>query len=361
MKNKTKVGAIIQARTGSTRLPGKVFMNLAGRPMLFHIIERLKSCRLVDKIILATTREPEDQAILDFADEQKVLSFAGDTDDVQARFIAAATTHDVNCIVRICSDSPFIDPKMIDILISDLIENDAYYAMVDPEIPSAQEGFEVVTLDGLMRSREMTDEKQYKEHVTLLIRRFSERFHVRVLPADPRLLGTYRLSVDNFADYQFAAAVYDALYQPGKIVDLFEMVALLEKNPEIRALNAHITQKPTDAKSNKVAFLIGKPESASIDASLSQAETTARILNEVHHCGICVFGPADIDLDRFSRLGYKTDGLPESQMALMRMVAENDISVIIVCGRISFELDQNFAVPVLPITAPVDWIIKTLG
>lgn len=334
IKRKKTVGAIIQARTGSTRLPGKIFRDIAGNPLLFHVVERLRACKKLDKIVIATTTQPDDVKVLQFAKEQGMLSFAGDENDVQKRFIDAATKHKIDVVVRICSDSPFIDPVMIDKLVEALIDERAQYAIPDPSIKSAQEGFEVITLRTLIRSRQMSEEKRHREHVTLYVRENPKNFQVLYLKPHKKLMGDYRLSVDNYADLEFARGVYNVLYSPGRIVDLHEMVTLLKTNPNIYAKNKHVRQKATDATSLRVAFLI--PDSADLDKKeiFSSIQSYARALNEHYHCGIVVLTCMDFPLAPFEELGYKTKMISSDEESILCELAKGKCDYVVSCGSL---------------------------
>ena len=309
-----RIAAVIQARTGSTRLPGKVFREIAGHPLLFHVLERLAACESLQGVILATTESHDDRAILDFAAEHGVLSFAGSEDDVQARFIGAAEAHGVEILVRICSDSPFIDPAMIDRLVREVDRRQAEYGWVDPSQPSAQEGFEVVTLEALKKSRNLSASTPHREHVTLHIRENRILFRVVELAPEPELLGRFRLSVDNYADLEFTRAIYRELYRPAWIVDLKAMVRLVKEHPEISALNAHVHQKNTRASSRKIAVVLAgnrKPE------AVARLESIGRALIEHHHCGIRILHLKGYDdsLDRFRELGMTVIETDEAHLA----------------------------------------------
>src|ERR1700750_3327786 len=114
----TRIVAVIQARMGSTRLPGKVLKPIAGKPLLWHIVHRLRASRLIEDIAIATTTNPADEAIVEFAAAEGVTVLRGPEDDVLARFAMAAEAMDADVIVRVSSDAPFIDAHFVDHLIA---------------------------------------------------------------------------------------------------------------------------------------------------------------------------------------------------------------------------------------------------
>ena len=321
------IGAIVQARNGSSRFPRKVFADLAGRPILGRIIERLRGARLPDKIVIATTREPEDREIIDFARSAGVFAFAGSTNDVQERFLGAAHENGLQVIVRICGDSPFVDPEMIDRLVRELIDGGGEYAEPDPATPAAYEGMEAMTLAALERSRTMGDEGPDREHVTRFMRCHPDLFRlVHPKPAE-EVQGKFRLSVDNFADLEFARAVYAALYREGEIFSAAQLANFLKTHPEVAALNSHVKQKKTDAKDLHVAFYVAYPE------QIEQALPLARCLNEEHHCGIGFMGQfGESDADRIRSMGYRAAIIPETGAVNLIGTTARDwrVSVILV-------------------------------
>src|SRR6202012_4921358 len=114
-----RVVAVIQARMGSTRLPGKVLKPIAGQPLLWHIVHRLKKCQLLEDIAVATTVNPADEAIVGWCNANGVIVVRGPEDDVLARYARAAEKLDADIIVRVSSDAPFIDAGFVDLVDGD--------------------------------------------------------------------------------------------------------------------------------------------------------------------------------------------------------------------------------------------------
>ena len=132
---------------GSTRLPGKVLMPVAGRPLLWHVIHRLKKSRRLDQIVIATSSNPLDDAIVAFAEKQGVAVVRGPEDDVLARFALAAEATDADMILRVSSDSPFLDADFIDHLLDALIAGGGDTVTMDG--PCAHEGVDPFSRNGL--------------------------------------------------------------------------------------------------------------------------------------------------------------------------------------------------------------------
>ena len=156
-----KVVAIIQARMGSTRLPGKVLKEISGKPMLWHVIERVKRCKEIDNIVIATTSKDEDKAIIYIAEKCGVETYAGSENDVLDRYYQAAKKVNADVIIRITADCPLINPTTIDEMINICLNENIEYVCGYPNIPSIEEGMEVISLPALEKVKSLgTDDYQ---------------------------------------------------------------------------------------------------------------------------------------------------------------------------------------------------------
>src|ERR1041385_483111 len=141
-----RVVAVIQARMGSTRLPGKVLKPIAGKPLLWHIVHRLQRSQLIERIAITTSTHPRDEAIVEFGREPGIPVVRGPEDDVLPRFARAAELLDADVIVRVSSDAPFIDAGFVDHLIASLLEQNGDYVLLEDGAATAQEGVDPFTL-----------------------------------------------------------------------------------------------------------------------------------------------------------------------------------------------------------------------
>lgn len=245
---KPRVAAIIQARMGSTRLPGKVLMPLAGKPVLWHVVHRLRKSQMVDVIAIATSTNPADDLLVPFAAELGVLLVRGPEENVLERFVLAARELGADYFIRVTGDAPFVDSETIDILVRGMISRDADYCSANSPVPTIHEGFDPFSNRALMRLRaEAGDDPVAREHVTAYFKQHPNFCRVASveLPAGFEIDGV-RTSVDTPADLFFLETLYQRLdASPGEI-NLRDVVALLHREPELKRINAHVRQKDAD-------------------------------------------------------------------------------------------------------------------
>ncbi|HPM76124.1 MAG TPA: glycosyltransferase family protein [bacterium] len=337
VKKAPVVGAIIQARLGSSRLPGKVLLPLAGRPLLGHVIERLRRCRRLNKIIVATSTAPDDARLLEFAAAAGVDSFAGSENDVLQRFLDAAAAFKLDLVVRICSDSALIDWELIDKMIDAVIDQRADYAICDERVHHACEGYEVATVAALKKVARLTHEKSDHEHVTIYIRRHTKQFAVLYQPVPPLLRGEYRLSVDVAADLEFMERIYDELYRPGEPIDVRDAMRWLKRHPEVLAINAHVKQKPTTAAVTRHVLLLAAADSFAGRPGARLTEL-ARNLAEHYHCVLTIAVPGGEPIAHLADRGYRFANLSKTgrptKNEILAAVEKSSARVVLFDGRV---------------------------
>lgn len=231
------VVAILQARVSSSRLPGKVLLPLAGAPMLQRQIERIRRARLVDKLIVATSSEPADAAIVELCRQLGVDSFAGSLNDVLDRFVKAARPAAPDWVVRLTGDCPLADPAVIDLVVQKALTDDLDYASnaIEPTFPDGLdvEVIRMSALEAAWREARLTSER---EHVTPFVRKRPERFRVaNVRQAED--LSHLRWTVDEPADYKLVTHIYDTLFPANPAFATADILKLLESEPELATLN----------------------------------------------------------------------------------------------------------------------------
>ena len=232
------VVAIIQARMSSTRLPGKIMADIAGRPMLWHVVNRVNQAKMVDKVVLATTTKKTDDPVADFCAANGITCFRGSEIDVLDRFYWAARENLAYTVIRITSDCPLTDPDVIDRVVTKLQESGSDYAAncIRYTYPDGLD-VEVFTFEALKKAWREAKKPTEREHVTPYIR-FSNRFTVCSVEQN-KDLSAQRWTVDEAADLEFVRQVY-AHFAPKRNFCLKDVLGLLRDKPELSEINRGI-------------------------------------------------------------------------------------------------------------------------
>lgn len=210
-----RIIAVIQARYSSQRLPGKILRPLAGKPMLAHVTEALTQCRLLDGILLATSTDPSDDAVADFARTNATPACRGSLDNVFSRMLDAALLSGADAIVRISGDSPLIDPVLVDQAVdvfrkgmsTDLVTN------VFPRSFPKGQSVEIISVRTMQKAQMRVTDPQHQEHVTPYFYANAELYRIENLSADePR--PDIQLSVDTLDDFKRCEAILRDLSMP---------------------------------------------------------------------------------------------------------------------------------------------------
>jgi spore coat polysaccharide biosynthesis protein SpsF len=183
--------AIVQARMGSSRFPGKMLAPLGGRPLLEWVLHRVQSARLLDAVVLATTDLPRDRPLVDLAHRMGLATYTGSESDVLGRFARAAAQHQADVVVRVCADNPFVDGAEIDRLLAFFAVQDVDYACnhLDRLGSAYADGFGAEVLGAPLLAQlaaECTDAR-HREHVTLALWDWADRFRLAAVPAPASL------------------------------------------------------------------------------------------------------------------------------------------------------------------------------
>lgn len=242
--------AIIQARMGSTRFPGKVLKEIAGVPMLQRVVSRTRVASLLDETVVATSEQPGDDEVAAYCEDNGISCHRGSETDVLDRYYRTATATDADTVVRITADCPLVSPSLIDRALRVFAGSDADYVSnkVNYTQPDGLD-VEVFGFDTLATAQEEASEPREREHVTPYVREqdwFSKRdvsnpvdtSEYDVIKDDVVL----RWTVDYESDLEFLRAVYDRLFANGEwTVDQIAVFELLEREPELLELTEHAT------------------------------------------------------------------------------------------------------------------------
>ena len=236
-----KIVAIIQARMGSTRLPGKMLMKLAGKPVVQQVYERVVAIQGIEEVILATTTDAKDDLLVDHCQKTGISVFRGSPDDVLDRYYQAAKQESADIVMRVTGDCPFLDPvesgKVLRLFLDD--GQCDYASNVDP--PFLPDGLdtEVISFAALQRAWQMARDISDREHVTLFIRRHPDIFCLKSLKGQLDL-SLHRWTLDEERDYDFLNAVAVRLEEKGKFGCLNEILELLAADPGLLEINRDI-------------------------------------------------------------------------------------------------------------------------
>lgn len=240
-----KIGAIIQARMGSTRLSGKVMKGIKDKTVLQHVIERVQQSKLVDEVIIATTVHERDNVIENEANKHGVKVFRGSEGDVLSRYYFAAKENAIDVVIRITSDCPLIDPYVMDDIINIYISGNyeiATNASADISHRTFPRGLdvEVFSFNALEKAYNNAKETYQREHVTPYIYENSEKSFIYKNNID---YSKYRWTLDTEEDFELISKVYDRLYKGKHDFYLNDIIELFESEPCLYQINAHIEQK----------------------------------------------------------------------------------------------------------------------
>jgi spore coat polysaccharide biosynthesis protein SpsF len=246
-----RVIAIVQARMGSSRLPGKVAKEIMGKPMLAYLIERLKYAKEVDQIVIATSDKENDDRVAEIAKNERVSVYRGSEDDVLSRYIEAAKEFQADVIIRITGDCPLIDPVTVDKAVVEFLNSKVEYLRLNVDDDGYPRGLdtEVFGFDTLLRVQELVMKEErsrdnpYREHVTFYINKYPEEFKVKVHQPPKRLKRNYRLCIDEDKDFNLIKEIYETLYHEDSIIDILDVISLLDDNPELSQRNIDVEQK----------------------------------------------------------------------------------------------------------------------
>jgi spore coat polysaccharide biosynthesis protein SpsF len=238
--NELKIIAIVQARTGSTRFPNKVFCNLSGKPLIWHVFNRLSYSKRITKSILATTNSIKDHILEKWAIANNIDYFRGDENNVLKRYYDAAIEFSADVIIRITSDDPFKDPIIIDDLVYFFENNSLDFAYNNNPV-SFPEGLdvEIFTMDALSIANKKAKSSFEKEHVTQFFHLNNSLFKMKNF-LNVKNYSYLRWTIDTEVDYEMVKIVYMHLYKNGDIFYFEDILKLIKDNPTLSKINSSV-------------------------------------------------------------------------------------------------------------------------
>jgi len=230
--------AMVQARCGSTRLPNKVLMDLAGKPALQRTVERVQQSKYLDEVIVVTSINKENMSIIKLCCELNIRIFIGSEDDVLDRFYQAAKLIEPEYVVRITADCPLYDASCLDLAIEQLESDIDYIAQLDQETFPDGLDIEIIRFSALKRAWDEARLQSEREHVTQYIRKNRGIFKLKEIKCPLGNLGNERWTLDEAKDYQMLSAVYKHFVAQGnEYPKAEEVLAFLNCHPDIHGLN----------------------------------------------------------------------------------------------------------------------------
>ena len=249
---------VVSARMASTRCPAKALALLAGRPLLEVLLTRVAAARGVAGVALATSLAAENDALAELAARAGFRVFRGDEEDVLKRHLDAARELRADHVVRVTGDNPLTDIETLEALVALHAGERADYSYVPGDALLMGILSEVISVDALARSWEKGEARHRSELVTLYIKEHPDEFRIaRGELAAGLYRPEYRLTVDEPADVALMQAIFDRLAGPGQMVTTREAIALLDREPELARINAHLRHKPANLRSVALDSVIG--------------------------------------------------------------------------------------------------------
>jgi spore coat polysaccharide biosynthesis protein SpsF len=247
---KRKVVAVVQARMGSTRLPGKVLKPILGKPMLLYIVERLRAVKKVDEVVIATSEHKINDSIRNVCKNNNVACYSGSEDNVLDRFYKAAKEHKADVVIRVTGDCPLIDPHVVGKVLNLFLESGEYdFIGLATGAGAAKEEFdgyrfpdgmdtEVFSFAVLETAWKEAKDKLETEHVTPFIWKRPERFRVHTYKSNADY-SQMRWTVDNQEDFDLVEAIYKELYSKNPSFGMDDVLDFFKRNPGLMEKNTH--------------------------------------------------------------------------------------------------------------------------
>ncbi len=236
-----KADIIIQARIWSSRLPAKTMLYLSWKPVLYHVIERLKKCKNINNIIIATTTNKEDDIIERWCIKNNIKYYRWSSNNVLNRYYETAKKYNSDLIVRITSDCPFIEPEIIDWLVNNFNKNKIdYKSNCLKRIFPRWLDCEIFTFNILEKANNNAKTLAEKEHVTPYI---IKNWKIEKYIVSKEYISNARLTLDELKDYELINLLYDKFYKNWEIIETKKIIKFLEENIDIKNINNNVEQK----------------------------------------------------------------------------------------------------------------------
>ncbi|MBW6475342.1 MAG: glycosyltransferase family protein, partial [Anaerolineaceae bacterium] len=238
----------------SSRLPGKVLIDIAGFPMLYHVVKRVSSAKLVDQVVVATTIDPADDQIEDFCNSNSILCFRGHPFDVLDRYYQAASKFQADIIVRITADCPMMEPTLIDSLIRSFLDADVDFAANRLPPPWKRTfpiglDIEIVRFEALKKAWQEAKSQFEREHVMPYLYDQPGRFKILLAHHEPNY-GEKRWTVDTPQDLELVNKIFGN-FSPRIDFSWLDVIDLFKSCPDLEEINMNVNAKNVDEVDNR--------------------------------------------------------------------------------------------------------------
>lgn len=251
---KKRVNAIVEVRMGSTRLPGKTMMDVAGKPSISRLLERLGYAREIDDIIVATTVKTEDDVIEKYCKDNGYICYRGSSEDVLGRVYNAAQKYDTDIIVEVTGDCPLLDPWLIDECIKLFLGSDYDYLsnFIEQSYPPGID-VQMFTFEALSEMNRLAKDEKYREHVTLYILKHPKNFKMHNVKAPSELnYPDWHLELDEAKDYELIKRIYESLYPNDPKFTTMDIINLLKDNSAWLEFNKDVKRTWEKAREEEI-------------------------------------------------------------------------------------------------------------
>lgn len=233
---KKKTAFLITARLKSTRLPKKIMLEVEGKPLIVHMLDFIKNAEYIEKIIICTSSNLQDDPLEEIATQENVWCYRGSEDDVLVRLLEAAQSHGLTCFANITADCPMIDPKLIDRAVMEYQKSDADLVKYDDYgLPFSCYLIKTSALEKVCLKKNETDTEVWLKYFTS-----NPDLNIHTIDVENEYRhSTLKTSIDYPEDYIFIKHVFAELYQPNSVFSILDIINLVKKRPDIMNINAN--------------------------------------------------------------------------------------------------------------------------
>lgn len=240
----TAISIVVQARMSSSRLPKKVLLPVLGESLLYRMIERLQQIKHKASIVIATSENSEDDVIEEFCQAKNITCFRGSLNNLLDRHYQVGVLTNADIVIKIPSDCPLIDPRIVDKVLDFYVENEGKYDFVSNLHPATYpdgNDVEIMTFEALKKAWQEATRPLELEHTTPYFWENPDKFRLANVTWETGLdySMSHRFTIDYYEDYLFIKRVFEELYPQNPAFSLEDILSLLEEKPEIYAINQH--------------------------------------------------------------------------------------------------------------------------